>query len=68
LSAIKKYGNFKKDKCLLADLERVKGIEYRTMLVKSMLPDEVVCLFLKVVCLRFDKLKIYNFVMGGMGM
>jgi len=38
------------------------------MLVKSMLPDEVVCLFLKVVCLRFDKLKIYNFVMGGMGM
>jgi hypothetical protein len=26
-------------------LERVKGIEYLTMLVKSMLPDEVVCLF-----------------------
>jgi len=26
-------------------LERVKGIEYLTMLVKSMLPEEVVCLF-----------------------
>jgi hypothetical protein len=26
-------------------LERVKGIEDLTMLVKSMLPEEVVCLF-----------------------
>ena len=25
--------------------ERVKGIEYLTILVKSMLPEEVVCLF-----------------------
>jgi len=30
---------------LLADLERVKGIECPTSIVKSMLPDEVVCLF-----------------------
>ena len=28
-----------------AKMERVKGIEYLTMLVKSMLPEEVVCLF-----------------------
>jgi hypothetical protein len=33
------------EKLLLAVLERVKGIEYLTMLVKSMLPEEVVCLF-----------------------
>ena len=26
-------------------MERVKGIEYLTMLAKSMLPEEVVCLF-----------------------
>jgi len=26
-------------------LERVKGIEYLTSIVKSMLPEEVVCLF-----------------------
>ena len=32
-------------KWLLADLERVKGIEYLAMLVKSILPEEVVCLF-----------------------
>jgi hypothetical protein len=30
---------------MLADLERVKGIEDLTILVKSMLPEEVVCLF-----------------------
>jgi len=32
----------------------VKGIEWITSIVKSMLLDEVVCLFLKVVCLRFS--------------
>jgi hypothetical protein len=37
--------NLQKDDFLFADLERVKGIEYLTSIVKSMLPEEVVCLF-----------------------
>jgi len=44
----------------------VKGIEDLTILVKSMLLDEVVCLFYKVVCLRFGKLKTYNSGVGRM--
>jgi hypothetical protein len=39
----------------------VKGIEYLTSIVKSMLPEEVVCL-------RFGKLKTYNSSVGRMGM
>jgi hypothetical protein len=34
-----------KHKNLPFNLEQVKGIEYLTSIVKSMLPEEVVCLF-----------------------
>jgi hypothetical protein len=37
--------DLKKDLLFLDDLERVMGIEYLTSIVKSMLPEEVVCLF-----------------------